>query len=134
MEEIERIFAGLRKSSFRRRFHLGPRERAYLDAKGLDAVMAHAAEFIGMRLAPAERREADAVARPSRVHRAARHGDLLPLLPLQVAWDSARPRARWRGDNARAGGAGALAARADVTQFGRFRPLCVRQRRAISPQ
>ena len=54
MREIERIFAELRKSPFRRRFHLGARERAYLDAKGLGEVMAHAADFVGKRLAPAD--------------------------------------------------------------------------------
>ena len=54
MREIEQILTELRTSAFRRRFQLGARERAYLDAKGLDTVMAHAADFIGKRLAPAE--------------------------------------------------------------------------------
>ncbi|MCE2565755.1 DUF4186 domain-containing protein [Komagataeibacter sp. FNDCF1] len=40
-------------SRFRARFHLGARERAYLDNRGLPEVMAHAADFIASRLAPA---------------------------------------------------------------------------------
>ena len=43
----------LAKSRFRAGFHLGPCELSYLSEKGMDAVLAHAAEFIGARLAPA---------------------------------------------------------------------------------
>jgi predicted Fe-S protein YdhL (DUF1289 family) len=56
MRDIEALFAALRGSSFRQRFRLGPRERAYLDEKGLTAVLDHAAELIAHRLAPAEPR------------------------------------------------------------------------------
>lgn len=41
-------------SRFRARFHLGAKERAYLDARGLPEVMAHAADFVATRLAPAQ--------------------------------------------------------------------------------
>jgi hypothetical protein len=53
MRDIDRIFAELQKSPFRRRFRLGPKERTYLESKGLAAVMEHARDFIAMRLAPA---------------------------------------------------------------------------------
>ncbi|BAK84811.1 DUF4186 domain-containing protein [Komagataeibacter medellinensis] len=41
-------------SRFRARFHLGMKERAYLDQRGLPEVMAHAADFVATRLAPAQ--------------------------------------------------------------------------------
>lgn len=53
MRDIDHVFAALQKSQFRQRFKLGPRERAYLDAKGLTGVLAHAADFVAKRLAPA---------------------------------------------------------------------------------
>ncbi|GBQ56753.1 DUF4186 domain-containing protein [Komagataeibacter swingsii] len=40
-------------SRFRARFHLGAKERDYLATRGLPEVMAHAADFIATRLAPA---------------------------------------------------------------------------------
>ena len=43
----------LKQSTFRARFHLDLQSRAYLQEKGLDTVMAHAADFIRDRLAPA---------------------------------------------------------------------------------
>jgi hypothetical protein len=52
--DIDEIFARLATSPFRRRFKLGPRERAYLAGKGLDAILNHAADFIDTRLAMAE--------------------------------------------------------------------------------
>jgi hypothetical protein len=51
--EIDRVFAELQKSPSRRRFRLGPQERAYLEKKGLTVVLEHACDFIGKRLAPA---------------------------------------------------------------------------------
>jgi len=51
--DIEGLFAELKRSPFRQRFRLGSRERAYLEAKGFDVVMAHARDFIAVRLAPA---------------------------------------------------------------------------------
>jgi hypothetical protein len=51
---LDDIFAALRRSPFRRRQQLGPREHAYLEAKGMETVLAHAADFVAQRLAPAE--------------------------------------------------------------------------------
>jgi hypothetical protein len=48
------IFDRLARSAFRSRFRLGPRERAYADAKGRAAIESHARDFIARRLAPAE--------------------------------------------------------------------------------
>jgi hypothetical protein len=56
VRDIDDLFAALRGSPFRQRFRLGPRERAYLDEKGLPTVLDHAAELIAQRLAPAEPR------------------------------------------------------------------------------
>lgn len=53
MESIDSIFEALGKSDFRRRMKLRRPDQHYLRAKGLDTVMAHAAEFIEARLAPA---------------------------------------------------------------------------------
>jgi hypothetical protein len=50
---IDDVFAKLSASPFRRRFRLGPAERAYLDKKGLAVVLGHARDFIAKRLAPA---------------------------------------------------------------------------------
>ena len=52
MRDQEDLFAALRRSSFRRRFALGTKERAYLSAKGLGTVLEHAREFVARRLAP----------------------------------------------------------------------------------
>lgn len=53
MEDLEAVFAALRRSSFRSRFHLQGKELAYLQAKGLPTVLEHAADFVQRRLAPA---------------------------------------------------------------------------------
>lgn len=54
MRKLEEVFARLRHSAFRSRFHLGPAERAYLQDKGLETILAHGRDFIDKRLAPAE--------------------------------------------------------------------------------
>jgi hypothetical protein len=61
------LFAALERSPFRRRQRLGARERAYLEAKGMDTVLAHAGDFIAQRLAPAEPRN-DGKQTPFRGH------------------------------------------------------------------
>lgn len=53
MRDQDELFAALATSAFRRRFHLGARERDYLRAKGLPTVIEHARDFVGRRLAPA---------------------------------------------------------------------------------
>ena len=54
MRDLDDLFAALQRSGFRRRFRLGPREQAYLASRGLPTVLAHAADFVGQRLAPAQ--------------------------------------------------------------------------------
>ena len=54
MRPLDQVFERLAGSPFRRRFRLGPRERAYLEAKGLETILAHGRDFIEQRLAPAE--------------------------------------------------------------------------------
>lgn len=53
MRSIDDLFRALVQSPFRRRFRMGPKERAYLESKGIGAVLDHARDFIGSRLAPA---------------------------------------------------------------------------------
>ena len=50
---LDAVFDALAGSAFRRRFALGPRDRAYLREKGIDAVLVHAEDFVARRLAPA---------------------------------------------------------------------------------
>lgn len=54
MRPLQQVFTELEKSPFRRRFRLGPKERAYLEAKGMATILDHARDFIARRLAPAE--------------------------------------------------------------------------------
>ncbi len=54
MRALDEVFRGLQQSRFRQRFHLGGRERSYLESRGLQTVMAHASDFVDQRLAPAE--------------------------------------------------------------------------------
>ena len=50
---LDKVFAALAKSSFRRSFRLRGRELEYFRNKGLPVVLEHAADFIEKRLAPA---------------------------------------------------------------------------------
>jgi Domain of unknown function (DUF4186) len=54
MTNLDNVFERLRRSCFRQRFRLQSPEREYLDRKGLEVVLAHAADFIDKRLAPAD--------------------------------------------------------------------------------
>jgi hypothetical protein len=53
MRDLDEVFAALRRSSFRRRQSLTARDRAYLQQRGLDTVLQHAADFVSKRLAAA---------------------------------------------------------------------------------
>jgi predicted Fe-S protein YdhL (DUF1289 family) len=53
MKNFEEVFERLQRSSFRQRFRLQGPERVYLDRKGLEVVMGHAADSVDKRLAPA---------------------------------------------------------------------------------
>ena len=65
--DLDDLFRALSRSPFRRRFRLGVREREYLESKGMDTVLAHAADFIAQRLAPADPRN-DGKQTPFRGH------------------------------------------------------------------
>lgn len=54
MRNLDDVFDRLTGSAFRRRFRLGPKERAYLDQRGLPTVLDHGRDFIAKRLATAE--------------------------------------------------------------------------------
>ncbi|HJP69873.1 MAG TPA: DUF4186 domain-containing protein [Sphingomicrobium sp.] len=54
MRDPDRLFRKLQESSFRSRFRLNPKDRTYLEDRGLDVICGHAREFIAKRLAPAE--------------------------------------------------------------------------------
>ena len=51
--DLGELFSRLERSTFRSRFRLRARERAYLRERGLAQVLEHAARFIDERLAPA---------------------------------------------------------------------------------
>lgn len=54
MATLAETFARLERSTFRSRFHLGAKEKAYVQAKGLETIRRHAEDFITQRLAPSE--------------------------------------------------------------------------------
>ncbi|WP_338464683.1 DUF4186 domain-containing protein [Franconibacter daqui] len=54
MQPTDDLFARLKRSTFRSRFHLGPKERQYCLDKGPETIDSHASDFIAKRLAPAE--------------------------------------------------------------------------------
>jgi len=53
VRNLDELFAALAKSRFRRSFHLGGKDLAYLHSKGLPEALTHAEGFIAKRLAPA---------------------------------------------------------------------------------
>ena len=53
MRDPDALFAALSGSAFRNSFHLRGKELAYLQEKGMPAVLQHAQDFIIRRLAPA---------------------------------------------------------------------------------
>jgi hypothetical protein len=54
MRDLDDLFTALARSKFRSRFRLGPKERAYLEAKSQAVILEHARAFLEQRLAPAE--------------------------------------------------------------------------------
>jgi CHAD domain-containing protein len=54
MNEVEEILSDLQKLAFRRGIKLNRKDLDYLQAKGIEKVMEHAADFIEKRLVPAE--------------------------------------------------------------------------------
>lgn len=53
MMDNDALLERLRASTFRSRFHLKEKDRAYVREKGLETIAEHAAAFIRERLAPA---------------------------------------------------------------------------------
>lgn len=64
---LDPLFERLSRSAFRSRFHLGSKETAYIQAKGIETIQRHAYDLIGRRLAPAEP-EHDGKQTPMRGH------------------------------------------------------------------
>ncbi len=54
MRDLDELSSALARSTFRSRFRLGPKERAYLLEKTLPVILEHGRQFIAERLAPAE--------------------------------------------------------------------------------
>jgi Domain of unknown function (DUF4186) len=54
MRDLDTVFPKLAASPFRAKFSLGPKDRAYLDNKGMGTIREHARDFIAKRLAPAQ--------------------------------------------------------------------------------
>jgi hypothetical protein len=54
MKGAREILDNLQNSEFRRKIRLGKKEADYLNQKGLETVLEHAADFIEKRLAPAQ--------------------------------------------------------------------------------
>jgi hypothetical protein len=54
MKDMQAVLDNLQNSEFRRNIRLRKNETEYLNTKGLDVVLNHAADFIEKRLAPAE--------------------------------------------------------------------------------
>lgn len=54
MRDVQEVFERLGRSSFRSNISLQRKELEYLNKKGLNVVLQHAADFIEKRLAPAE--------------------------------------------------------------------------------
>jgi Domain of unknown function (DUF4186) len=54
MRELDELFSALEDNAFRRRQTLNAKDRAYLHSRGMTQVLQHAADFVAMRLAPAE--------------------------------------------------------------------------------
>lgn len=51
--DLAELFERLSRSAFRTKFKLAAKDHAYLQAKGMDAIARHAADFITGRIAPA---------------------------------------------------------------------------------
>jgi hypothetical protein len=52
MRDLDTVFAKLAGSPFRAKFRLGPKDRGYLDDRGMAVVLEHARDLIAKRLAP----------------------------------------------------------------------------------
>lgn len=66
-EPVGRVLSRLSRSTFRSRFHLTERDRAYARSKGRDTIVRHAHELLGGRIAAAHPRN-DGRQTPMRGH------------------------------------------------------------------
>ena len=53
MRDLDTVFEKLARSSFRAKFRLNAKDRAYLEQRGIGVVREHARDLIARRLAPA---------------------------------------------------------------------------------
>ena len=53
MQTVDEALEKLKKSAFRARFHLSPKDISYIDEKGMETIRRHCADFVASRLAPA---------------------------------------------------------------------------------
>ena len=53
MQTVDEALEKLKKSAFRARFHLYPKDISYIDEKGMETIRRHCANFVASRLAPA---------------------------------------------------------------------------------
>ena len=54
MSTVEEALVRLKRSSFRSRFHLSEKDKAYVREKGIDVIRRHCEDFVRERLSPAE--------------------------------------------------------------------------------
>jgi Domain of unknown function (DUF4186) len=54
MRDLDSVFPKLATSPFRSRFRLNPKDRAYIDERGMEVIRNHAQDFVAKRLAPAQ--------------------------------------------------------------------------------
>lgn len=54
MQTVDEALMKLKRSDFRARFHLSPKDIAYIDKNGMETVRRHCGDFIAARLAPAD--------------------------------------------------------------------------------
>ena len=54
LADLDARIEQIARHPFRAKFHLRARERAYVELRGLETVRAHAGDFVGQRLAPAQ--------------------------------------------------------------------------------
>lgn len=51
---ISEALARLQKSSFRAKFHLSEKDKAFISEKGMDVIRLHAEDFVRLRFAPSD--------------------------------------------------------------------------------
>lgn len=54
LQTVDEALMKLKRSDFRARFHLSPKDIAYIDRVGMETVRRHCADFIASRLAPGD--------------------------------------------------------------------------------